>query len=392
MVAVAEVVAAGGEAGAEEAEVVVVAEGEAEEAAEAGGGGGGRWWWGGEVAGEGEAVAVGAEAVVVVAVAEAVAEGDDRRVYRRRCSRAGSPLGLPDERTDQAGLRRPVRERRAAGGRLRVLADVDPDHELGPAAPPDRVLHVRLHRRQVVAEGHQVELVDVGGARRPPAPAQFVITSADTNSPAECPALAIALTQLVIAEFGGPWLIEVLVLDVEVDSVEPVRGREADEVLDELRPVRVIARGRPVVVACAADRDDRLDPGVRVHSRNPGRDVDVRDVALVEAGPVRSRQVEQDQLVEVAPRQTRRRYGSPAEILAYHDTTCGMAGAEVAGAEAAVAVEVEVAEAAEVAVEAAVEVAGAEVAVAEAEAGVAVAEEGWRRRCGGAAPARSATS
>ena len=39
-------------------------------------------------------------------------------------------VGLPDERTGQAGLRRVVRELAAAGGRLRVLVDVDPDDEL----------------------------------------------------------------------------------------------------------------------------------------------------------------------------------------------------------------------------------------------------------------------
>ena len=127
--------------------------------------------------------------------------------------------------------------------------------------------------------------------------------------------------QVVIAGFGGPYPHPGPVLDVEVDSVEPVRGREADEVLDELRPVRVVARRPPVVVACAADRDDRLDPEVRVHSRDPGRDVDVRDVAVVEAGPVLSRQVEQDQLVDVVPRQAHAGDGSPAEVLGHDDTT-----------------------------------------------------------------------
>ena len=37
-------------------------------------------------------------------------------------------------------------------------------------------------------------------------PPQFVITSADTYSPAAWPAFAIAFTQVVIAAFGGPWL------------------------------------------------------------------------------------------------------------------------------------------------------------------------------------------
>ena len=40
-------------------------------------------------------------------------------------------IGLPDECTGQAGLRRVVRELAAAAGRLRVLVDVDPDDELG---------------------------------------------------------------------------------------------------------------------------------------------------------------------------------------------------------------------------------------------------------------------
>src|SRR5581483_9943561 len=74
---------------------------------------------------------------------------------------------------------------------------------------------------------------------------------------------------------------EVLVLDVEVYPVEAVRGREPDEVLDELRTVRVVAGGRPVVVARAADRDDRLDAWVCMDGRDPGRHVDVVDVAGV---------------------------------------------------------------------------------------------------------------
>ena len=110
---------------------------------------------------------------------------------------------------------------------------------------------------------------------------------------------------------------EVLVLDVQIDPVEPVRGRKSDEVLHELGAVRVVAGGGPVVVARAADRDDRLDPRMRVHVRNPGRNVHVPQVVHVQARPVLGRQVEQDQLVDVIPRQAHAGDGSPAKILGH---------------------------------------------------------------------------
>ena len=49
-------------------------------------------------------------------------------------------------------------------------------------------------------------------------------------------------------------------LDAYVDKLAHLL--EVDEVLDELRAVRVVAGIRPVVVAGAADRDDRLDAWV----------------------------------------------------------------------------------------------------------------------------------
>src|SRR5205085_5703941 len=99
----------------------------------------------------------------------------------------------------------------------------------------------------------------------------------------------------------------------------------------------VAAGDSPVVVARAADRDDRLDAGMCVHSRDPGGNVDVLNVAGVEAGPVRGRQVEQDQLVEVVPRQVRGGHGSPTKVLVHDDAS--RAAVVVAEAEA---VEVEV--------------------------------------------------
>src|SRR5205807_9591217 len=71
--------------------------------------------------------------------------------------------GIPDERSHQAGLRRIARALAATTGRLRVFVGVDPDDERGGREPlADRRLHVRLHLREVVAEGHQIELLDVG--------------------------------------------------------------------------------------------------------------------------------------------------------------------------------------------------------------------------------------
>ena len=259
-----------------------------------------------------------------------------RRRGRRWRRRRGSPgeavrtdvpapvvgVGLPDERAQQTGLRRVVRELAAATGRLRVLGDINPDDELRGREPlVDRVGHVPLHGRQVVAEGHQVVLVDVGlagGVPRAFPVGDHVRREAQTGGVGGGgDGLDAGGHRRHRRSHARPGAV----LDVEVDAVEPVRGREADQVLDELRPVGVVAGVAPVVVTGAADRDDRADAGVCVCSRNPDRNVDIPEIAGVEAGPVLGRQVEQDQLVDVIPGQARGGHRSPAEVLRHDDTS-----------------------------------------------------------------------
>jgi hypothetical protein len=108
-----------------------------------------------------------------------------------------------------------------------------------------------------------------------------------------------------------------VVLDVEVDAVEPVRAGVADEVLDELRPVGVVAGEIPVLVGRAANRDERRD-AVIVRSGNPGGGAYVNEMR-VQPRPVLRLEGEQDSLRQVVPWHVRGEI--PTKVERHDDTS-----------------------------------------------------------------------